>query len=332
MNISYDKMIELRKILYGHKYAKNPYLDKEEYKEAMTRLENMKLPEVGSIKLPKNDIPKIQSEVIKFFTSNFKGLDFTVTTITEKAFKEAAAVTELANRNKDATPRFVIDTCLNAMKSKSKKSSIFSLPIRPKKNEVSLEGKIKKYLNILDDQKFLEELPILNGSIELGDRFDRISTGTYAHEVTHALLERHKGSIENYYNNEMLSIFMEKLVIDSYDRTPNKKILKASEVYRARGMQINIAKLFDKDINISGTAMQYLLGGFTAGVMFDKYQNESSQGKRRMLGKIKETLAGKKTVEQLIEEEQISLDNGALKKYLDKVEGYSKELENEQVR
>ena len=37
-------------------------------------------------------------------------------------------------------------------------------------------------------------------------------------------------------------------------------------------------------------------------------------------------------IEQLLEEEQISLDSGNLTRYVDKVEGYAIELENERVK
>ena len=51
-----------------------------------------------------------------------------------------------------------------------------------------------------------------------------------------------------------------------------------------------------------------------------------------MLENVKTVLAGNKTIEQLLEEEQISLDSGNLTRYVDKVEGYAIELENERVK
>lgn len=331
-DVDKEEMLKMRNIAYGFKYAKNDYLESEEYKRELVRIEGLKLPKVGSIKLPKTDLKKMQSEVVRFFMNTFKGLDLSVTTLSEKKYNELAnKITFLGKMSASRIQEF-LDSVSNMIKTDTKKSSIFSVPVTIGKNQVSMEGGIKKFLPLLGDNEFLKNLPISMSSIIIGDGLDRISHGTYAHEVTHGLLERHKGAIENYNHNEVLSIFMEKVVIDNFDKTPNKKVIKTSEAYRLKHIQENIVKLNNQDPEISGAAMQYILGGLLAGVMFDKYQNENEQGRRRMFANVKTVLAGDKTVEKLLEEEQISLDGEKLTRYVDKVEGYVVELENERVK
>lgn len=331
-DVDNEKEYRMRNIAYGFKYAKNEYLESEEYKRELVRIEGLKLPKIGTIRLPKTDLKKMQTEVTKFFMNTFKGLDWSVTTISEKKYTELAHKITFLGKMSGSGVQELLDSVSNLIKTDTKKGSIFSVPITLIKNHISMDGGITKFLPLLGDVEFLKNLPISINSIYMGDSLDRLSHGTYAHEITHGLLDRHKGVIENYNHNEMLSIFMEKVVVDNFDKTPNKKVIKTSEVYRLKHIQENIAKLSNQDPKISGPAMQYILGGLLAGVMFDKYQNENEQGRRRMLANVKTVLAGNKTVEQLLEEEQISLDSGNLTRYVDKVEGYAIELENERVK
>ena len=336
MNFEEDKGQELKmkNAAYGYKYYKNPYLESEEYKRELARIEGLKLPTVGSIKLPKVELKKMQNEVAKFYMDKFKGLDFSVSSVSEKGHQELCEQFVFLANMFSADPSKLAASALDLVKSKIKKTSIFNLPVALFPNEVSMEGIIRKSLPLIGLDEYLKSLPIIDVNIVLGGKLDRLSHGTYAHEIAHGLQERHKGVIENYYYGETLSIFMEKLAIDNFDRSPNKKVLKASEVSRLSHLQSVSGKLADTDIDIEkrGEYMKYIVSGLTAGVMFDKYQSLDDQGKRRMLLNVKSVFAGKKTVEQLIEDEQISLDGGNLTRYVDKVEGYSKELESERVK
>ena len=331
-DIDNECKLKMKNFTYGFKYSRNDYLESEEYKRELVRIEGLKLPKIGSVRLPKTDLKKMQLEVARFFMNTFKGLDLSVTTISEKKYLDFVKKFGVLNAVLNSDTQDFLDKVSDMIKEDTKKVSIFSVPVKLGKNQVSMDGEIEKFLPLIGDEGFLKNLPIIMSSVSIGDSLDRISYGTYAHEVTHGLLERHKGVVENFNHNEMLSIFMEKVVIDNYDKTPNKKVIKTSEVYRLKQIQESIEKLKDQNVEISGAAMQYILGGLLAGVMFDKYRNENEQGRRRMLANVKKVLAGSKTVEQLLEEEQVSLDGGNLTRYVDKVESYSKELENERVK
>lgn len=76
---------------------------------------------------------------------------------------------------------------------------------------------------VTEDTSFFEELlPKLDlyfTHIDLPKRITAITPMSYVHEITHSQLESHKGIISNYYNGELLSVFMEFL--HSYETNPD---------------------------------------------------------------------------------------------------------------
>ena len=83
-DIDNECKLKMKNFTYGFKYSRNDYLESEEYKRELVRIEGLKLPKIGSVRLPKTDLKKMQLEVARLFRNTFKGLDLSVTTISEK--------------------------------------------------------------------------------------------------------------------------------------------------------------------------------------------------------------------------------------------------------
>ena len=61
-DVSNEKRRRMMNVAYGFKYARNDYLESEEYKRELVRIEGLNLPKIGSIRLPKTDLKKMQPE------------------------------------------------------------------------------------------------------------------------------------------------------------------------------------------------------------------------------------------------------------------------------
>ena len=79
-------------------------------------------------------------------------------------------------------------------------------------------GNVSLMSNLSDDPEFLKNMKIFFKSIELSNRTSEVSGVCYVHEVVHTQLESLKGIVRDYYNSEVLSIFMELLY--AYEQGP----------------------------------------------------------------------------------------------------------------
>ena len=86
----------------------------------------------------------------------------------------------------------------------------FELPVKLV-NEPYYYGNVSLLTNLSDDPEFLKHMKLFFKSIELGHRTNDMTGVCYVHEIVHTQLESIKGIVRDYYNSELLSIFMELL-------------------------------------------------------------------------------------------------------------------------
>ena len=83
--------------------------------------------------------------------------------------------------------------------------------------------------NIMSDN-YLKKLPQCVREIVLSGNCDEAMKCVYVHEMAHALINRHKGSIENFLNSEVFPIFMEKVA--ALDIDESGYLLDLKNLYR----------------------------------------------------------------------------------------------------
>ena len=210
----------------------------------------------------------------------------------------------------------------------STKESVFNIPVTEDKELDSMKGgALKGPVLASTNIDILKKTPVYSEEIFLGTKSPNIlSIGTYTHEIMHHLIDRHKASVENYYNDEFIPIFMEKVAIEKADKSPDKKAVKASEIHRLYHVRSLLNKLITDDKNDYETfdRYKYIQSSLYAGILYDKYSKSTKEEKNKIMLYIKNILSGNIKVNDLIEAYELTLDGPEVDEYIDKVDSYTK--------
>lgn len=141
---------------------------------------------------------------------------------------------------------------------------------------------------------------------DIGD----LSVPVYGHELTHSQLESVKNACHNYQNCEIISIFNEKL--SALELDPTKSLLKEIEKRRFKAISRNIEILMHPEehspIEIFKSSF-YINSTLKATHLFDKYLNGDSDTKERIINGIQRIFDGEISVEDLLDDHNITYEN-----------------------
>lgn len=330
-----EEMFNIRFIKLGFDKKKSSIakFDKIRIKE---RLEQIELLKSGTIPLPSMTLEQVKSETQQVFSTLFQGLGLKVDTFQDESdmsnqmvINEVNKINTLFNMGK-LTSDGATDQLLMMYKRNSKKAKVFDIPVKPAEGQDSMQGFVLKGPLLIagNVERMARKAPVYFETVSIGEKYDKLSIGTYGHETTHILLDRHKGVVENYYNDELLSIFMEKVCTDSVDTSSDKFFVKCSEVYRLAHLKKLLTEL---DIHKEETSdykdcLKYIQSSLYAGILFDRYSKSDNSQKQAMLEQVKSVFNGNLKLNDFIKNQQLSLEGDEVFKYIDKVGGYALEL------
>lgn len=177
-------------------------------------------------------------------------------------------------------------------------------------------------------KEFLRKMPVFAEAIFFGTKdLNELAIATYAHELTHFLVDRHKSVIENYYDYEMMSVFKEKQAIYYYDKSEDKHLYKIWEIKRLKNIQTAIKDYFESSDEYDRKKdLMYIQGPLYAEMLFNKYINGTPAEKKMIDNEISNILNGHSTVRTVLDKLGITLDDEAIERYFKKVEGYVEEM------
>lgn len=325
----------------GFKRDKSEYSDSSEYFELLERISRLKLPEIDSIELPKYSLDRVKKESKSLKKKLFSGVSLKVVGFEyepDMGVKTKKIIDKFKKGQKLYEMRLmelsdVQEDIINSYRTDSFNCNAYDIPIKGTDGHCMTGCLIKGPACVVpneygDTTTFLKKLPVLNETIFLGNNFNVLSVGTHIHEITHSLLDRHKGVVENYFNDEVLSIFMEKVAVSELDNNPDKRMVKISEIYRMADVKSNIEEQNkDSDKKTSKyDSIKYIQSSLLAGILFDRYENANESEKKRILSQIAKVLNGTKKLNEFIEDERLSIEGEEAKRYIDKVEGYIREI------
>ncbi len=203
---------------------------------------------------------------------------------------------------------------LKIVEAKKKIMSIFDLPIVTASNFA-----IETLDYPRNDWTFLQNAPICFYKIYSSSNFGELGICSLVHEYIHALTLRNKGSIENYYNMELLSIFMELVTADSLgldvlrDMELKKINLLNTDIRRLEGTVVN-DQLVIHDRKLEQRAKIYIIGTMLAESLFDLYLTGDQE---EMLDDVKMVLQGQDTLETLLGDYQVSFEGDSVSGAID---------------
>lgn len=283
--------------VYGYAGLDKSQLSRKSVIESRELIRGLELPDTSKITDTSVNPKNIAKQSRKIITSLFPDLNRDVRIIAINEYQQAAL--------KLAYGKMSIEEYLQTLQRKSFRGDAVNVPITFADTHPCIYGETVKPLSLVDDNSFLERLPILVSGYNIGSiNLSRLGIITHLHEVTHALLERNKGSVRDYYKAEMLSILMEKIAADEIDKT--SVLLSKQNIFRYENLKQSIQKSLDDDTH------KYLLSTLLAEVLFDKYKNGNETYKNHLLAQISKILDGKLVLEDMLINEGITLDNGNL--------------------
>lgn len=149
-------------------------------------------------------------------------------------------------------------------------------------------------------------------NIEIGKQLNGLSIGTIVHEIAHAEQEHNLGYAEDYFNKEIISIFLEKLTALEMDSTGN--LLKLSERVRLLDIIDKYSTLLLNPNSISEVEktenLMYIKSLLNAEKLFDMYINERKPKNRdKYFAGIQDVFDGKITVEDMLNSRNITSVN-----------------------
>ena len=282
--------------VYGYAGLDKSQLSKKSVIESRELIRGLELPDTSKITDTSVNPKNITKQSRKIITSLFPDLNRDVRIIAINEYQQAAL--------KLAYGKMSIEEYLETLQRKSFRGDAVNVPITFADTHTCIYGETVKPLSLVDDNSFLERLPILLSGYNIGSiNLSRLGIITHLHEVTHALLERNKGSVKDYYKSEMLSILMEKIAADEIDKT--SILLSKQNIFRYENLKQSLE-------NSNDDSHKYLLSTLLAEVLFNKYKNGNETYKNHLLAQISKILDGKLVLEDMLINEGITLDNGNL--------------------
>lgn len=164
--------------------------------------------------------------------------------------------------------------------------------------------------------------PLLFGNIKFVGNCTSFSHSSYVHELTHVQIESVKNSFENYSNSEVFPYFLQLVYCDLTDKNMSSDYLNQLIIElknNIRDYQI-LSNNTDKNA-LQSIALKrghsssdellkycnkYIASSIEAIFMFDIYKKSNANDKRMMVREANLIFNGKKTIEQSLDDLQVS--------------------------
>lgn len=197
----------------------------------------------------------------------------------------------------------------------------FKLPVTKKRGTDSFYGCLREVISIEDGETVSEFYRF----IELSKHLTELSQLSYTHEITHTQLNHVRGLIQDYYNIETLSIFLETVQASE----DSERLLDIHDQERLTELSSSIVELnrhqnsTDQEvINVLIEGSSYTESTLKAYNMFLRYYYGTINEKRYLLKGIQRVFNQELSLEELLQELDITLANSqdinTLKKYLNR--------------
>ena len=183
-------------------------------------------------------------------------------------------------------------------------------------------GNLSLLTSLSDNPEFLKRMKIFFKSIELGNDTNEITGICYVHEIVHTQLESLKGIVREYYNGEVLSIFVELLYASSKGITILREAIKTrinmflTEFHTLYSYFQNNECVSEDGLWHNVIACKYIVSTVKAFHMFNNYYMGDEIEKNNILWMVQKVFSGSMSVETLLNELAISYNNSLEKEHI----------------
>lgn len=193
----------------------------------------------------------------------------------------------------------------------------FALPIKQEKDTDEFYGSLNEVIFFTEPFK-----TIYYKSISLSSNITELSKLAYTHEIAHSQLNHVRGLIKEYYNTEVISIFLE--LVHAFELSDGEYLLSAHDSIRLTELKYiidELKKYYDrrhepeiKKVLLEGSL--YLQSTLQAYNLFIKYYNSPLTIKKEILSGIQSLFEQKHTLEELLSRFDVSFESSINKEII----------------
>ena len=169
------------------------------------------------------------------------------------------------------------------------------------------------YGNGIMELEFYHKLPACVREIAIEGDCDEDAKCIYVHEMSHALIDRHKGNINNLLHNEAFSIFMEKVAASDIDNSNRlldlKNFLRIIQV-KHNVLENELCEYREEGFMHALASKTYIISTLHATALFDTYQNSSQNTQNEIDNALGKVISGDGILEEVFEHYDASLVKG----------------------
>lgn len=185
-----------------------------------------------------------------------------------------------------------------------------ALPIKQLKDEDEFFGALNEVIFFTEPYK-----TIYYKNISLAQNTTELSQLAYTHEIAHSQLNHVRGLIEQYYNTEVISIFLE--LVHALELNDGEYVLSAHDAIRLTELKYIIDELhkyYDRreELEVKKVLLEgslYLQSTLQAYNLFITYYNSSPQIKKEILTSIQSLFNQEYTLEDMLSKLDISFES-----------------------
>lgn len=282
---------------YGYKENKSTFLNTPEYDKLLLEFIKNK-----NLFIYNFDLPSRTTKVIRKNAN--KGLLMQIGDIDRNVLYNGNCkklVYDFEGKTGQKLDKTCIDEFIQFAVKASSQVDVTKIPIEWDSDQTrnAFEGTFYYYTNYMENTEALKRCPVISFGLKMVNQNDDLGSPTLAHEMTHALVNRNKGIIENLKNVEVLSIYMELVVAYELDETGS--LLHKMMLSRLQSLKNDMLNSYKDVYNGYFPFTEYIDSSLYAFSLFEKYKNGSEKVRKAIRKEINKTLLGKRTLEDTLQ-------------------------------
>lgn len=302
-NESDKQDLECEMALYGYTENKTPFFNSKNYERLVIDFIKNKQRYINNFNLSPRTINFIRNEANKIIIDQTGSLNRKVLYLEE----DQRLIYDFTAEYGPITPENY-NEILKYIKKKARKREVTTLPIRWITSS-NRNGMSRIYHEYSEDIEFIKEYPIISTGISMINQNDDLGTTVLVHEMTHALIDRHKGIIKNILHDEILSIYLE--LVAAYELDPSGKLLEIAITHRLQNLKGNILLVEQQKFNGEmPEGENYIDSCLYAFNLFEIYRNASSNTRKSIREEINKTLSGNIQLEDTLQVLDVTEEEG----------------------